>query len=157
TEDGNTEILYQDSIPIGKVEINSKYIAYSFEDINFVGTNKMFKTEVNRLKREVIMVFRYMEGQDIKAIKNFDNLLYVKTLREYKVKHDKDKKFTNFFYLDELFIEELIYVQKVDKKSFNSSRWMKNNSNYTSEFWKTCNCELYNPPIEQIIKGLYEK
>lgn len=150
-------IMNQDNIQLGEIEKNAEYIKYSFNDISSLGSRKLLKTEVNTLNIEVIMLFKNNGIEDEKMIENFDDLLYIKILREVQVKHDKDKKYTNIMSVNELFIEDVWYSESIEKADYINRYGMPKNSKYNSEFWKNCNCKAYYPPDERIIKGLYER
>jgi hypothetical protein len=150
------KILNQDSVQIGSVERGREYIKYIIEDINFKGTNKFLKSKMNRVKRDVILIFRASPSQDILAIENFNDLLYYKDIRAYRIRHDKDEDFTRVMQIDELFIEDVLYARSVNKDLFNSS-WRPDSSNYESDFWSNCNCEVYQTPNKYLLNNLYEK
>jgi hypothetical protein len=139
------------------VETNESYITYTLEDKDFIGSNHFAKTEVNRIRHQVILVFRNYEGLDVSAINDFDNLLYYKSIHEYKTKHDKEKKSTKILQVEEMFVEDVTYLETVNKKDYNSSMGGRRKSKYTTEFWKTCACELYEVPSKYLLKNLYQR
>src|SRR5690606_36425603 len=93
-DNGKIAIMNRDSVLIGEIEKSTDYIKYSINDKSSIGTSKMFNTEINTLNIEVIMLFRNNGIADEKSIENFDDLLYFKNLSEVKVRHDKDKEYT---------------------------------------------------------------
>lgn len=140
-----------------RIETNESYITYTLEDKDFIGTNHFAKTEVNRIRHQVILVFRNYEGLDVSSINNFDNLLYYKSIWEYKTKHDKEKKSTKILQVDEMYVEDVQYLETVNKKDYNSSGGMPRKSKYTTEFWKACGCELYEVPNKYLLRNLYQR
>lgn len=156
-DSSNIEMFIKDSIYVGNIETNNKYVIYNMADYEFVGSNTLLKNEINRHYNHITLVFRNYEGFDVKQIKNYDDLLYYKSHRKFSVKHEKDKEYKRTVQVDELFIEQVSYVQSLNKKELNSSRGMPNQSNYAMEFWNTCNCEVYEKPIRQLLINLYER
>lgn len=156
-DNGRKGIFTRDSILIGEIEKSPKYIKYSINNIYSIGTRKAFETEVNLIKYEIVMLFRNNGDADETQIKRFDDLLYFKILREFKVKHDKDKDYTKILNIDELFIEDVWYTQSLSNEEYNSGFGMPKTSSYKSEFWKNCSCEAYYPPNKQITQGLHER
>ena len=139
------------------VETNESYITYTLVDKDFIGSNHFAKTEVNRIRHQVILVFRNYEGLDVSSINDFDNLLYYKSIYEYKTKHDKEKKANKILQVFEMFVEDVKYLETVNKKDFNSSVNGRRKSKYTTEFWKTCACQLYEVPSNYLLKNLYQR
>ncbi len=140
-----------------RIETNDSYITYTLEDKDFIGTNHFAKTEINRVRHQVILVFRNYEGLDVSSINDFDNLIYYKSIREYKTKHDKEKKTTKILQVSEMFVEDVQYLETVNKKDYNSSRVMRKKSKYTTEFWKACACELFEVPNKYLLRNLYQR
>ena len=153
--DNKLELYNKDSILIGNIEITNQYIKYSLKSIHS-NNSKALKTEVNITKYDVVMLFRKNENIKPLSIKSFDDLVYTKTLREYKVKHKKDNNYLKINNFDELFIENVFYDSSSDNQEYLTRFGMPKESHYNSEFWKFCNCQEYYPPYQEILKGLYE-
>lgn len=153
----NVEMFIKDSIYVGNIETNNRYVIYTIADYDFVGTNTLFKNEISRLYNHITLVFRNYVGFDVTSIENYDELLYYKSHRAYTVKHEKDKEYKRTVQVDELFVEQVSYFQTINKKEFNSSIGMPKQSNYTLEFWNSCNCEVYEKPIRHLLSNLYER
>lgn len=155
-KNGKIELYYKDNKLIGVIEVLPQYIKYSINDIRTNTTRKAFETEVNFKKIEVTMLFRNSGHSDPASMGNFDDLIYSKTLREYRVKHDKDRDYNKIFSVEEFFIENVRYSQALGDTEYTNGIGMPKSSSHSSEFWKTCNCEAYYPPQEQILRGLYK-
>jgi hypothetical protein len=156
-DSSKVDVFNKKGIHIASFEKDRGYIKYIFYDFDFEGTNNFAKTEVKRIKHDVIMIFRYYEGLDFTVINNFDNLLYYKSIREYTTQHDKASKHTKIVQVSEMFIEDVSYYSSVDKKELNPALDKSIKSIYTSAFWKSCNCEVYEPPNPYLLKNLYER
>lgn len=155
-DSSNIEMFIKDSVYVGNIETNSKYVIYNMADYDFVGTNTLLKNEINRLYNNITMVFRNYEGFDVTLIKNYDDLLYFKSHREYAVKHEKDNEYKRTVQVNELFFEQVSYERSINKKEFKSSAGTQKQSNYSIEFWNSCNCEVYEKPIRQLLSNLHE-
>src|SRR5690554_44114 len=146
----------QESIQLGRIEYNEKHVKLNFNDSSFNGTNNMLKSEIKREKREITLIFKNSKELDFESTKTFDHLIYYRDYREYSIKHNKDEEYTRIIQIDELFIEDVTYTKSIDKDIYSSS-WRQNNSNYISEFWNNCNCEIYQTPNKYLLKNLHEK
>ncbi len=86
-DSSNIEMFIKDSIYVGSIETNNKYVMCKVADYDIVGSNALLKNEINRHYNHITLVFRNYEGFDVKQIKNYDNLLYYKSHRKLSVKH----------------------------------------------------------------------
>ncbi|SFT79964.1 hypothetical protein SAMN05216474_2398 [Lishizhenia tianjinensis] len=137
-------ILNQDSLHVGYYERMGEIVKWVISDLNYVRSYKLFNSEINRLRSEITLVFRYTEGMNVPAIGNFENLLYYKSVRELNTKHDKDKEFINILQIEEFYLEGVDYLHDFDKKNYGVV--MKSDYLPVKEFWKTCGCIYYQAP-----------
>jgi hypothetical protein len=151
------ELFNHYTIYVGSIETNKDYIKYSIADPGFSGTNIILKSEINRINNQITMIFRNYEELDVTTINYFDDLLYFKSYREYNIKYKKAEDYVRIIQVEELFLENVSYFETVDKSKYNSTWGMGKKSNYTTEFWKTCDCELYESPIRQLLSNLYQR
>jgi hypothetical protein len=156
-DSSNTALFINDSIHVGNIESNEDRVIYTILDYDFVGTNNLFKHEINRIQKQITLIFKNYEGFNVKTIKNYDDLLYYKSHNVLSTKHHEEKDYKRFTQVTELFIENVAYAQSINKKEYKDSTKKWNKSNYTSEFWKTCDCEVYEPPIRHLLSNLYER
>ncbi|RYM32527.1 hypothetical protein ERX46_14745 [Brumimicrobium glaciale] len=156
-DSSNIELFIKDSIYVGNIETTKDHVFYTISDYDFVGTNKLLKNEINRIQKQITLIFRNYEGFNVKTIQNYDDLLYYKSYTELSAKHNEEKDYKRFTQVTELFFENVAYAQSINKKEIKDSTKNWRESNYTSEFWKTCDCELYEPPIRQLLSNLYER
>lgn len=152
--DSSKVVIYgKDNIYVGFIEEKGGFVKYVISDNHFVGTNNLFNSEVHRLKREITLVFRKSELFDIKSKKNFEDLLYYKSNRELNAKHDKDKNFTNVILVEEFFVEAVSYHHMINTQQYDASL-RRYSTNYSSEFWKSCDCAIYQEPNKYLLKNL---
>lgn len=151
------DIYSKDSIYIGSIDIAKKYIQFTFNETDFIGTNNILNSEINRINHQITLIFRNHEDFDLFSITNFDELLYYKSIREYKIKHHKDKDYTKVFQSYELYIENIIYINSAEKSDYNSSWGMQKDSKYTTDYWKNCACPIYEPPFENLVNKLDQR
>jgi len=103
------------------------------------------------------MVFKNEDSLEANEPYSLERLVYAKVLLEYRIKHNKDDDYTRIFRVDELFIENVSFVDSFEKGKFNDGYGMPKNSNYTEPFWETCDCLLYQPPIENLTIHLEQR
>jgi len=154
---GNKEIFSQKGELIGKIETTDATITFSINDNHINPTRKALKTEVTIQGKEFILVFRNNGLSDVTAIDKIDDLLYFKSINKILYKHNKDKKHTKVFQVQELFIEDVNYTNTVNTNSYTNRSGMPQFSSYNSNFWNSCNCEAYYLPNEYLFRGLQEK
>jgi hypothetical protein len=155
--DGSQLLIYNtNNAVVGRLEDSDGFVKYSILDSSFVGTNKLANTEIERVRKEVFMVFKSDStvGRDISS---FDNLLYAKILLEYRIKHNRDNQYTRIYRVDEIFVEDVLSVDSFEKGKYKNGYGMPKASNYLNRFWETCSCPLYTQPAEQITTDLNEK
>jgi hypothetical protein len=156
--DSNQTWIYNKSgTMVGNIEQNTHYIKYNIIDESFVGMNHLANTEIERVRKEVFMVFKNEDSLDVKHLNSLERLVYAKILLEYRIKHNKDDDYARIFRVDELFIENVSFVDSFEKGKFNDGYGMPKSSNYTDPFWETCDCRLYQPAIEKFNVSLKER
>lgn len=91
------EIFNKDSVRIGAYKRVGELVEWVVTDVNFIRSYNLFNSEIQRLKRDVILVFRYEEGLDVQAVNDFENLLYYKDIREIKPSTIKTRSLFLFY------------------------------------------------------------
>lgn len=138
-----TDILTADSLKIGELKQQPDYLEYSVKNIFEIKTRKAINTEVDITDFYISMIFR---GQlkDYKniLIEDFSQLVYLKTNYNINLKHDKEKEIRKVETIEEIFVENISYVNSVDE-DYTKSRGMPRQSKYSYEFWNECDCDLY--------------
>lgn len=146
------EFYTQDSVLMGYYEKQGDFVTFVIHDIGFVKTYNLFNSEIQRLSREVILVFKAKPGIKVEDIASFDDLLYFKDVRVFNVKHDKDKVFTNIIQVSEFYIEDVAYLQEFDKKNYGDTLSVEYKR--VADFWKRCDCVYYQEPNQYLWQNL---
>ncbi len=157
SDSSKTLIYNSPGIRIGRLEKNENYTNYSILDNSFVGANSLANTEIQRVRKEVFMIFKNDDNILASEIRNFDNLLYSKILLEYRIKHNKDDVYTRIFRVDEIFVEDVLLINSFEKGKYKHGYGMPKASDYKDNFWEKCDCVLYTPPIEKLTVNLDER
>lgn len=155
-EKGNTaiSILTEDSIVIGELNKRGDIIEYKINNIFDIKNRKALNTEVNVTDFHIYMIFRKSSpSEKIELIDDFNQLLYLKIIYKHSLKHDKEKIKRNIETIEEIFVENITFLNEIEDE-YTNSRGMPRESKFTTEFWKECDCELYYPPNEDIFDSM---
>lgn len=146
------EILTKDSIVIGEICKREDRIEYRINNIFDIKKRKALNTEVDNTDSHIFMIFKnYTSIKNYQLIDDFDQLLYLKTIYKHSLKHDKEKEKRNIETIEEIFVEDIGFVNTVDEE-YSNSRGMPKESKYKDEYWKSCDCELYYTPNNKIFE-----
>lgn len=77
---------------------------------------------------------------------SLENISYHKEIRKYKMKRKEDKAFQDIEDIGEFFVYDATYVKKPDK-CFKLFTGFNNESNYTTEYWKTAEKHAFYQPL----------
>src|SRR5690606_30237434 len=100
------------------------------------------------------MVFRKAaQTNSLHEIKDFHNLLYLKYVLGESFKHDKEKVKRSVERVVEIFVEDVSFIHEPDNE-YSRASGMPRESNYTEEFWKECDCELYYPQNQVVFETM---
>jgi len=122
-------------------------LQYELRDLKDQGIRKGYDTEVNLLSKLLTMNFSNDATQPVSQIDSFEGLTHFKMEKKYRLKHEKETDFLNVIVVDEVFIEDVVRVAEIDKDEFQGRiNVMPKGLNHVTEFWKTCDCDYYEPP-----------
>ena len=148
------KILTVDSVVIGEIKEQANTITFQLNDVFRLKSHKLLNTEVELKELYIYMVFRKgVQNNSLHEIKDFDNLLYSRDVFGASYKHDKEKVKRNVESIVEIFVENISFMNEPDNE-YSKSRGMPKESNYTEEFWKTCDCELYYPQNQVVFETM---
>lgn len=146
------EILTKDSVVIGEISKRADFIEYKINNIFDIKKRKLFNSKVDVTDFYISMIFRNsITTENLELIDNFSQLLYLKTIYKHSIKHDKEKVKRNIETIQEIFVEDIKYLNSVEEE-YTNARGMPIESIYTTEYWKNCDCELYYPPNDKIFE-----
>ena len=140
------EILTSSGDKVGQIRIDSTFIVYQIQDVFGWSNRTQFETEVKKVEAFTEMVFHNVKGSDPTKIDDFDYLVYQKRFNVFDVKHNKDKAVKRVTQVYELFVEEHEQLAKFKKSDIQTVPWKP--SNYTTNFWESCDCPIYTMPSE---------
>ncbi len=142
---GVVNILTKDKIKIGTIEKDSNFVTYFINDIYSNRLRKSPKYEANQLKFEITLVFKISNNSNF-LVENFDNLVYSKIYRQFDYRYNSDKEFTKINNVEEIFVENIQFLDSVDIDNFNDRFGFPQKNNYETNFWEKCNCKFYYLP-----------
>ena len=147
------KIYTKDSNELGTIELDSAYVKYKFRDIDSNITRKAPNLESTYLCSQITFVFNKKDDMNNYLYDNFNNLVYSKIEREYKIKYKEDKKYIRVKNVEEIFVKDVLFVNKVNKDEYLYKYGLPKDSNYSNNFMNNCSNEFYKPfPIEKYLK-----
>ena len=148
------KILTVDSVVIGEIKEQVNTITYQLSNVFKLKSHKLLKTEVEIKEIYIYMVFRKAaQNNSLHEIRDFDNLLYFRYVSGASFKHDKEKVKRNVESVAEIFVENVSFIHEPDNE-YSRASGMPRESNYTEEFWKACDCELYYPQNQVVFETM---
>lgn len=85
----------------------------------------------------------------------FDDLMYFKETRNYKIKAKKDIEYQKVDVTHEVFVLDYRFSEEIDAKKLDQNYRFTNSSSYSEKYWEKVNNLLFQPlaePIELFIK-----
>ncbi len=129
-----------------KVEQTDKGLLYVLRDIKSEKARKAIATEVEQTSKVLKMHFDSSASQHLSRVKSFSELLHFNEESHFKVQHNKDKAPISIEVNQEIFIEDVSLVSKIDKRKFQGRlNIMPSVSANSPAYSNNCDCELYEP------------